>query len=155
MRVGFSLLGQPLRANIHHHDRTIDVLNMLLLTFPSHNNGSDNLLRAKRVFQCLWGCLAPSQQRPVAPWWTLSGCRAKCCTCRCWGVSFRDMGGIGVCLTISISMETLRPSHRQQRLCVITSRSGWGFKMRNKRFFSFEILVFFLCSYIISPLWAY
>lgn len=50
MRVGFSLLGQPLRANIHHHDRTIDVLNMLLLTFPSHNDGSDTLLRAKQVF---------------------------------------------------------------------------------------------------------
>lgn len=55
MRVGFSLLGYPSSANIHHRDRTNVALNVLLLTFPSRNDGSDNLLRAKRVFQHLRG----------------------------------------------------------------------------------------------------
>lgn len=45
MRVAFSLLGYLLRANIHHHDITNNVLNMLLLlSFLSQKAGSDHLL---------------------------------------------------------------------------------------------------------------
>lgn len=106
MRVGFSLLGYPLSANIHHRDRTNDVLNMLLLTFPSRNDGSDNLLRAKRVFQRRRGELCRAAELNAA----LVGA----------GVSHSATGGCR-CLSLWRLKDHLIG---KPRLCVVTSRSG-------------------------------